>query len=81
MKVKDFLKSLEAARAVARNETSAMSERSELASALASEGYVGGYIAALNDVQAILTHGHPADPRLYWDAARQDEIRAINGEQ
>lgn len=33
---------------------------------LANEGYAGGYAAALRDIEAMLTHGHPSDTRCYW---------------
>lgn len=39
------------------------------ASGLASEGYAGGYLAALADVEAMLTHGFPSDTRGYWRQA------------
>jgi hypothetical protein len=33
---------------------------------LASEGYNGGYLEALHDVDAVLRHGYPADKLGYW---------------
>lgn len=33
---------------------------------LANEGWAGGYRQALYDVEAMLTHGYPSDPRHYW---------------
>ena len=36
----------------------------------AGEGYAGGYLAALDDIEAELIHGHPGDHRGYWRAAR-----------
>ena len=36
------------------------------AAGLASEGYAGGYLEALDDVDAALRHGHPRDIRHYW---------------
>ena len=38
----------------------------KFAAGLASEGYAGGYLAALDDVEAALRHGHPTDHRGYW---------------
>lgn len=32
----------------------------------ASEGFSGGYLMALNDVEAALQHGYPSDHRGYW---------------
>ena len=50
---------------------------SKIASALASEGYAGGYRDALYDVHAMLTHGYPADSRHYWDEKMQAEFSAL----
>lgn len=36
------------------------------AGALSGEGYAGGYLAALQDVEAMLRHGCPSDNRGYW---------------
>jgi hypothetical protein len=36
---------------------------------LASEGYVGGYIAAIDDIDAMLRHGHPSDRWGFWRGA------------
>ena len=33
---------------------------------MANEGYDGGYLAALRDVYAVLTHGLPSDDRGVW---------------
>jgi hypothetical protein len=38
---------------------------------LANEGYAGGYLAALQDVEAMMTHGHPSDSRYYWRRAME----------
>lgn len=42
---------------------------SRIAAGLSSEGFDGGYIEALNDVEAMLRHGAPRDDRGYWRAA------------
>ena len=39
---------------------------SMFARGLANEGWAGGYLQALDDVEALLRHGYPADPRGYW---------------
>jgi hypothetical protein len=36
---------------------------------LSNEGYAGGYLQAIDDVEAALSHGHPGDPRGYWRLA------------
>lgn len=33
---------------------------------LATEGFNGGYRTALDDVEALLRHGFPADDRRFW---------------
>lgn len=33
---------------------------------LATEGFAGGYLEALRDVEAALRHGYPSDHRGYW---------------
>jgi hypothetical protein len=33
---------------------------------LSTEGYAGGYRDALNDIEALLRHGHPTDSRGWW---------------
>jgi hypothetical protein len=38
----------------------------KFAAGLASEGWAGGYLQALDDVDAALRHGFPSDPRGYW---------------
>jgi hypothetical protein len=61
-----FLKRLDAALAKVNQEISGNAKGSKFASGLANEGYAGGYAAALRDVQAMMTHGYPADTRHYW---------------
>lgn len=36
---------------------------------LATEGFAGGYLQALDDISGALTHGYPSDHRGYWRAA------------
>lgn len=36
---------------------------------LSNEGFAGGYIAALDDIDAALRHGSPSDHRGYWRRA------------
>lgn len=43
----------------------------KFARGLSNEGFAGGYQAALHDVEAALTHGHPSDHRGYWSRAEQ----------
>lgn len=38
----------------------------KFARGLASEGFVGGYLAALDDIEALLRHGYPQDARGFW---------------
>lgn len=39
----------------------------KFARGLSMEGYAGGYQQALYDVDALLRHGYPNDPRHYWN--------------
>jgi hypothetical protein len=43
------------------------------AAGLSSEGRAGGYLAALDDVAAALTHGFPSDHSGYWRRAAAKE--------
>lgn len=45
-------------------------EGSKLSAAMSPEGYTGGYLAALRDVEAVLRHGFPADDRGHWRRAK-----------
>ena len=38
---------------------------------LSSEGFAGGYLQALDDVEGALRHGYPSDHRGYWCAAKE----------
>lgn len=40
---------------------------------LSNEGFAGGYLQALDDVEAALLHGHPSDHRGYWRRAAKKE--------
>lgn len=61
------LKRIASARSVLRKTLSGLAEGGHIAGGLASEGYVGGYYAALNDVEAIL-RGVPVSEKdsRYW---------------
>lgn len=69
MRSRDFLKRLKAARASVSAEIEGCARRDSgdmYARGLSSEGYAGGYRQALDDVEAMLRHGGPSDPRGYW---------------
>lgn len=38
----------------------------KFARGLASEGFAGGYLQALDDIDGALVHGYPSDHRGYW---------------
>lgn len=40
---------------------------------LSSEGFAGGYLQAIDDIDAALTHGYPSDHRGYWRRAERGE--------
>lgn len=65
MRKPELLRRLRLARDVVMSEISG-NRRGKDGTGLASEGYAGGYRDALNDVEAVLTHGCPADHRRYW---------------
>ena len=43
----------------------------KFARGLSSEGYAGGYMQALDDIDGALTHGCPSDHRGYWREAER----------
>ena len=75
------LKRMEAVRAVVRDEIKDNSNRGGIyASGLANEGFAGGYLQALDDIDAALRHGYPSDHRRYWsEAERRDHMRSATG--
>jgi hypothetical protein len=66
VRARDFLKRLDLALKNVNGEIGEFSKHSRIASGLSTEGYAGGYAQALRDVEAMLRHGHPNDPRGYW---------------
>lgn len=72
MKITDkrhVLKRIEAARKKVIAEIAANAQGGKYAAGLSTEGFAGGYLAALNDVEAALRHGYPNDTRRYWSAS------------
>lgn len=64
---RDLLTKIPGARSRVRAEiASNVRAGSRVSSGLANEGYAGGYLAALDDIEALLEHGTPADLRGYW---------------
>lgn len=67
MRQPEFLKRLRLAKDKALTEISHNSSRGGIyATGFSNEGYAGGYYQALIDVEAMLVHGFPSDPRRYW---------------
>jgi len=62
----EFMKRLALARKRVNAEISGNASGGKIASGLSVEGYAGGYRQALDDVDAMLRHGYPSDPRRYW---------------
>lgn len=60
------LKRIAAARERVSNEITVNAKGGKYGAGLANEGFAGGYLAALDDVEAALLHGYPTDPRGYW---------------
>jgi hypothetical protein len=44
---------------------------SMFARGLSSEGWVGGYLAALSDIEAVLSGNPPSDTRRFWAEAER----------
>lgn len=69
MKITDkrhVLKRMDAVRRRVEAEIAANSEGGKYGAGLANEGFAGGYLAALSDIEAALRHGNPSDHRGYW---------------
>jgi len=66
MRMKQFLKRLQNAQKRVRQEISGNAQGGKFAAGISNEGYAGGYQQCLMDVDALLTHGYPSDPRGYW---------------
>lgn len=66
MIVSRFLKLLAIAKNNVSKEILDNAKGGKFAAGLASEGFAGGYLEALRDVEAILTHGYPSNSRNYW---------------
>lgn len=61
------LKRIDAARKRVQAEISGnASDGGKFARGLANEGFAGGYLAALDDVEAALRHGYPSARPNYW---------------
>lgn len=60
------LKRIEAARKRVADEIAVNASKGMFGAGLATEGFAGGYLAALDDVEAALRHGFPTDARGYW---------------
>jgi hypothetical protein len=65
------LQRMAAVRKVVMAEISGNAGCGKIASAISSEGYAGGYLQALDDINDALTHGHPGDHRGYWEKAER----------
>jgi hypothetical protein len=80
MDKKTVLRRIKLVRAVVAEEVSGHSARSDdggFSSGLASEGFSGGYLQALDDVAGALEHGYPSDHRGYWrKAAKSDVVKS-----
>lgn len=63
---RQVLKRIAAAQKRVSAEIAANAKHGMFAAGLSNEGFAGGYLAALNDVEAALRHGYPNDARGYW---------------
>jgi hypothetical protein len=58
---------LEIVRANVQHEISMNAAEGFYAAGLSTEGYAGGYLQAINDVEAALRHGQVPHGRGYWE--------------
>lgn len=64
------LKRIAAVREVVQAEITGHGKDGDLyARGLSTEGFAGGYLQALDDVDGALVHGYPSDHRGYWAIA------------
>lgn len=61
------LKRIALARKNVQKEISNLAIGDIYARGLSNEGFAGGYLAALDDVDAALQHGYPSDHRGWWN--------------
>ncbi len=69
---RDLLRCLRAIENVVMGDIATQAGHNKLAAAMSSEGYVGGYLDAIRDIEAVMRHGCPADTRGYWRRAMGD---------
>ena len=67
MNMPTFKRQLKSAIESATNRITKNGSRDKLSGAMASEGYDGGYLAALHDVDLIIRDVSPSDPRGHWE--------------
>lgn len=72
MNKREFEKELAKAMARVIREISKSAAHGKIGAAMASEGYAGGYVQCLYDVNAILRGVSPSDPRGYWRETADD---------
>lgn len=76
MKITDkrvVLKRMDAVRKIVAAEISGNAQGGKFARGLASEGFAGGYLQAIDDIDAALRHGYPSDHRGYWRASEDQQ--------
>lgn len=70
MNLRQFLPVMKAARDVVMEDIKGVrGDGNKYAAGLSTEGWHGGYLAALDDVEAMLRHGCPNDSRYIWSRA------------
>ena len=63
------LRKMRTVRALLMEEIRGNATHGRVAAGLSTEGFAGGYLAALDDIEAALSHGSPSDHRGYWRRA------------
>lgn len=69
---RNVLKRIDRARKCVQERIRANASGGRIASGLSNEGYDGGYLQALNDVEAALTHGYPSNRNADWELTDND---------
>ena len=64
---RSVLKRLQCVKLQVEKEISYNAQGGKVAAGLANEGYAGGYLQAINDITAALTHGYVQDIRGWWN--------------
>lgn len=68
---RNVLRLIDVVRKVVHDEIRGNRGEDKFSRGLSMEGFAGGYMQALDDVEAALRHGEPSDHRGYWREAKR----------